>query len=586
MKQLKRLILTGIIGAYCCALYCQDNKYKCYHDLRAEGVRLMQQKNYGEASSRFWAALITCPEKPANNDLSDLIQQCQASWVRDLEKSVQQQKEAYQTALAAQREAEAAKVSEEKARKEAEANAALARERGIKAESLRLALLSDMIRQKGRTSDALVLAYLALQMAGPDTSGVMMRAFGEAVRDSMTNTLFSSPNAAEYLQQVAGGQILLLKTAGGPFYIIKQANTPGATARVVQLEAGFTHVVAAPAGDLFVAWGSGNTARLIDAGGAAVATLSGHTEAIRCAAFSPDGKQIATGSRDNSARIWDRGGKLLATIGAHQGNVLEVVFSPDGAALFTRSADGSVSAWDTQGAPIAGFNAEDKLLRRATLSPDGKWLAAVFSDGSATFWHAGGARLRDLNNGRDKIQGAFQFAQNAPFAAVRQGIQEIGIWSDEGNLLQTLRHPAQVSGFCIGPDGAHLLTWAKDRVARLWDAGGTLLHEFRGHQQEIISAEMSADHKFILTSSKDGTAKLWDNNGNILSEWITGAGAPAQFSADNPGVLLALDNGRTLAFSPFPADVYGQMDRGAILSSEPAGRLLHEFNVQFSNELR
>ena len=34
-------------------------------------------------------------------------------------------------------------------------------------------------------------------------------------------------------------------------------------------------------------------------------TLSGHTDAVLSAAYSPDGTQIVTASADQTARIWD-----------------------------------------------------------------------------------------------------------------------------------------------------------------------------------------------------------------------------------------------------------------------------------------
>ncbi|MBK6996062.1 MAG: hypothetical protein IPH31_14475 [Lewinellaceae bacterium] len=37
-------------------------------------------------------------------------------------------------------------------------------------------------------------------------------------------------------------------------------------------------------------------------------SFCGHTGAVSAVAFSPDGKQVLTGSRDNTAKVWDLSG--------------------------------------------------------------------------------------------------------------------------------------------------------------------------------------------------------------------------------------------------------------------------------------
>jgi len=579
MKQINLPICIALFWMCCCTLNAQA-EYKC-QELLDDGLRLMKQKNYGEAGSLFWAALITCKEKPPGYDLTDLIRQCQSNQLKDLEAAVQKEKVAYQTALAAQREAETAKVSEEKARKEAEANAKLARERGIKAESLRLALLSDMIRQKGRKSDALVLAYLALQMAGPDTMGVMMRAFGEAVRDSLTEYWFDSPNTVESIQQVASGQTVLVKTSDGSYYIIKRSGETGSAARVTQLDAKFTQVVPAPGGDLFIGWGRDNDAQLLDAAGAVAVPLSGHTEAIRCAAFSSDGNLVATGSRDNTARLWDRSGKSVALLTGHTANIQDMIFSPDGAFLLTRSADGTARSWDTRGNPLATLEQDGKFLHRAWIIPIHHRIAGLFSDGSAALWSPQGKLIATIKPAAGEIKDLVFSTTYAGFAA-RLSTGRVELYNSDGLLQHALTPASTTTGLARSADGVYSLTWGKDRVARLWDSQGTLKQEFSGHQQDIISADLPADNEFVLTASKDGTAKLWDSGGNILTEWVPGSNTPAQFSLDRPGVLLALNGGRSLAFSPFSGNIYQSIDREKMLSGAEVSRLIGEFNVQFS----
>jgi NACHT domain/WD domain, G-beta repeat len=61
-------------------------------------------------------------------------------------------------------------------------------------------------------------------------------------------------------------------------------------------------------------------------------TLEGHTVAVTSVAFSPDGKQIVSGSRDKTVRRWDAatGQQLLPALEGHTDPVTSVAFSPDG----------------------------------------------------------------------------------------------------------------------------------------------------------------------------------------------------------------------------------------------------------------
>jgi WD40 repeat protein len=66
---------------------------------------------------------------------------------------------------------------------------------------------------------------------------------------------------------------------------------------------------------------------------------------VNWAAFSPDGKLIATASNDGSARLWTIEGVLLAHVEGHTHWVTSANFSPDGKLLVTASWDGTVHLW-------------------------------------------------------------------------------------------------------------------------------------------------------------------------------------------------------------------------------------------------
>ena len=72
-----------------------------------------------------------------------------------------------------------------------------------------------------------------------------------------------------------------------------------------------------------------------------------HTNGVRSVAFSPDGKQVLTGSSDDTALLWDTAsGKEIRSFEGHAAGIASVAFSPDGKHILTGSADCTSRIWD------------------------------------------------------------------------------------------------------------------------------------------------------------------------------------------------------------------------------------------------
>jgi WD40 repeat protein/serine/threonine protein kinase len=77
-----------------------------------------------------------------------------------------------------------------------------------------------------------------------------------------------------------------------------------------------------------------------------------------------------------------------------------------------------------------------------------------------------------------------------------------------------------LSGWLVGPsvdwssDGSRLVSTARERVARVWDAArGVELAALVGHDDVVTYAAFSPDGRRIVTCSHDGTARVWDATG-------------------------------------------------------------------------
>lgn len=304
-----------------------------------------------------------------------------------------------------------------------------------------------------------------------------------------------------------------------------------------------------------------------------------YPESVKYAAFSPDGKMIAScgggflgeGQTDTAVvSLWDaRNGSPIRKLKDHSGEVTYLDFHPLGGTLVSASDDKTLKLWSVVTGRLISTIQTNGKNAFVDYSPDGKTLAAVTIKAEydrpeiGFFSVQSGEKLAAIN---DNVSwGGVAISANWRYFAVTSG-EQFKVWEIQSKKLVRLeRSPEYLSNLAVSSDGSilvlggrssptfwspedtrnrrvetpslsfttglavsrdgKLVAWGSANEIYVWSKpAATLLYVLRGHSDQINEVTFSPNGNTLASCSND-RVKLWSTeNGALLGDLVTPRG--------------------------------------------------------------
>jgi len=254
-----------------------------------------------------------------------------------------------------------------------------------------------------------------------------------------------------------------------------------------------------------------------------VESLTGHSNSIWAAAYSPDGIHLATGSSDKTLILWNvrQASQLGVPFKKLEGDAWALAVSPDKKHFAAGDTFGGIHVWDFDGNTLSN---EQKIPNEGGVlalaySNDSKWLASSgYSDNTIRVWDAAtGKELWSLENAHNQEIWALAFSPDNRWLASASFDQTVKIWDTTTHELITepLQHDSGVYTLAFNPNGSSLyvagfpfniFSYSLTDTSNIPEP-----QQLTGHGSAVNLLASNPNYpEFIASTSDDKTLLVWN----------------------------------------------------------------------------
>lgn len=180
--------------------------------------------------------------------------------------------------------------------------------------------------------------------------------------------------------------------------------------------------------------------------------------------------------------------------------------------VLVKGVNGEVTINDTLG--TKNFIAhQDHIL---SITPFKKGFITTSKDHTSKYW-LGGQQPTTIFSGHTAAVNGAKISPDQQLILTYSKDKSAKLWDEKGAVIANLVANSAINDALFSNDGQLILTRSQENEVGVWDNKGNLSTKLN-HENFVYDADISSDNQFILSSTAGGQFYMWDMQGKVITE--------------------------------------------------------------------